>query len=289
MHTVLCATDGSVGADEALREAGRYCVGPDARLIVLHVERMVAGAAYGTLPLVPADIQALGTAAREGIQKQIERANVQCRAVDVEVVTATGAVYAEIVRRAEEARADLVVVGGQGGSGLARIFLGSVAKKVVRYAHAPVLVARAATKRGQVVAATDLSERARPTLAAAAEEAARRDARLTVARLLDAPSEGMALRRAAVPGPASREERLRRARQDLEREVQAAGVRAELVVEEGDPVTSIVRLADELAAELVVVGATGRTGLRRLVLGSVAGAVAARAACSVLVVRKIAT
>lgn len=57
-------------------------------------------------------------------------------------------------------------------------------------------------------------------------------------------------------------------------------------VREGDPRTVVVDAADEWKADLIVVGSHGRTGLKRLVLGSVAQSVVAHAHCSVEVVRR---
>jgi universal stress protein A len=48
---------------------------------------------------------------------------------------------------------------------------------------------------------------------------------------------------------------------------------------------TVVNLAEEMKAELIVVGTHGRTGLSRLALGSVAESVVLHAHCSVLVVR----
>lgn len=66
----------------------------------------------------------------------------------------------------------------------------------------------------------------------------------------------------------------------------ASGLPVETAVREGDPRTAIVDAADEWQADLIVVGSHGRTGLTRLVLGSVAQAVVAHAHCSVEVVRR---
>lgn len=53
----------------------------------------------------------------------------------------------------------------------------------------------------------------------------------------------------------------------------------------GNPAKRIVRLAQDLDADLVVLGTHGTTGIKKLVLGSVAGAVVAHAPCGVLVIR----
>jgi nucleotide-binding universal stress UspA family protein len=50
----------------------------------------------------------------------------------------------------------------------------------------------------------------------------------------------------------------------------------------GDPATEIVRVANEEAADIIVVGTHGRTGLTRLLMGSVAEQVIRHAACPVL-------
>jgi len=63
-------------------------------------------------------------------------------------------------------------------------------------------------------------------------------------------------------------------------------IKVERVVREGDPATVIVEEAKEWRADLIVVGSHGYTGLKRLVLGSVAQSVVAHAPCSVEVVRR---
>jgi nucleotide-binding universal stress UspA family protein len=67
--------------------------------------------------------------------------------------------------------------------------------------------------------------------------------------------------------------------------IATTGLSVETAVREGDPRTAVVDEADEWQADLIVVGSHGRTGLERLVLGSVAQAVVAHAHCSVEVVR----
>jgi nucleotide-binding universal stress UspA family protein len=54
---------------------------------------------------------------------------------------------------------------------------------------------------------------------------------------------------------------------------------------EGDPGSEIVRWADENGADVIVIGTHGRTGVDRLVMGSVAERVMREAHCSVLVVK----
>jgi nucleotide-binding universal stress UspA family protein len=64
-----------------------------------------------------------------------------------------------------------------------------------------------------------------------------------------------------------------------------AGVRAERRFEQGDAVAAILRVAEELPADLIVLGTHGRTGLGRLLMGSVAEQVVRKAPCPVLTVK----
>lgn len=54
----------------------------------------------------------------------------------------------------------------------------------------------------------------------------------------------------------------------------------------GDPAAEIVRLAEEEGVDLIVLGTHGRTGLRRLLMGSVAEAIVRRANCRVLTIKE---
>lgn len=71
----------------------------------------------------------------------------------------------------------------------------------------------------------------------------------------------------------------------LERlEVPHADVRAERRLVEGAPAAEVLRIAQEIAADVIVMGTHGRTGLRRLMMGSVAEQVVREATCPVLTV-----
>jgi nucleotide-binding universal stress UspA family protein len=88
-------------------------------------------------------------------------------------------------------------------------------------------------------------------------------------------------------GSAEVEETRRRTADQLVRKVAESltHVRTEFVVREGDAAKGIIDEAAEWPADLIVIGSSGRGGLKRLVLGSVSQAVAAKAPCSVEIVR----
>ncbi len=64
-----------------------------------------------------------------------------------------------------------------------------------------------------------------------------------------------------------------------------SGVEASYVVEFGTPADQIVNYAKEYEVDMIVLGTHGRTGLKRIVMGSVAEAVVRRAECPVLAIK----
>ena len=91
-----------------------------------------------------------------------------------------------------------------------------------------------------------------------------------------------------VPVPLTNELRdsiLRAAEQRFHKALRAQELKGKVTVVSGAPTSAILDEAGRLQAKLLVVGTTGATGLKRMVLGSVAEAVVRAAPCSTLVVR----
>ena len=70
-----------------------------------------------------------------------------------------------------------------------------------------------------------------------------------------------------------------------ERRFEEAGFTVEKYAREGDPAQTIIDVAGDTKADLIVIGAQGNTGLRRFMLGGVAGKMAHHAPTSLLIVR----
>jgi nucleotide-binding universal stress UspA family protein len=85
------------------------------------------------------------------------------------------------------------------------------------------------------------------------------------------------------PDPAHIEESFQEQLHQLQPPEPLAGV--EYILKEGNPVAEILRTAEENDCHLIVMGTHGRTGVRRLLMGSVAEAVMRKAACPVLTVK----
>lgn len=290
---VLVATDLSPASDEALVEADRFVRALGGSLLVLHVMPF----STQTNVLFPQNVEReslgivqlqerISSALSERVAEKTGRSGE-----DVTLRIESGPVDATIVRVAEEVGAGLVVVGSHGAEGFGRRVLGSVADRVVRHAHCPVLVARWQAAKGKILAATDLSDPSYPAVEVAAQLASRSGAEVTVVHVVEGPDEGTSGRRwtGDEPWPApspQADARLDEATVNaLSVFVARSGAGADLRVVSGTPAAAIVQMAEELPAELVVVGCHGRTGLKRLLLGSVAETVIRAAPCSVLAVR----
>jgi nucleotide-binding universal stress UspA family protein len=197
--------------------------------------------------------------------------------------------YAEVVKRAEAYAPQLLVVGSIGRSGLARALLGSVATKIVRYAHCPVLVVRPARAKGVVLAATDMSDASMHAVKAAAEEAKQRGAELAVAYAIDFRAAALLGEIGSFFGGVAQANDVTTlidtTRTALEAWLGTQGVKAQAVVLNGSAAAVVCEHADKIGAELVVVGTHGRTGLARLALGSVAEGIIRHAPCSAYAVR----
>jgi nucleotide-binding universal stress UspA family protein len=213
--------------------------------------------------------------------------------VEIESVVRRGRPASVILEEACEMSADLIVVGHRGHGTWASLLLGSVSAEVVDHAPCPVLVARG-ERLGPVILADDGSTYARAaegallhwpifaglpiTVLTVAERwfpYAAAIEPLDYSMAIDAyASEDKAVHAAAGVDSEAAAERLRR-----------AGLDARAEVRDGDPAHEIIAVASTLDAGLIVVGTRGQTGLRRLILGSVARKVLLHASCSVLVVR----
>jgi nucleotide-binding universal stress UspA family protein len=288
---ILAASDLSDAADEAICQPDARACTTGSKLVV----RAVVPDIVSVDPMMPTtsppiDMRALRANVEEELRARVVRLTKRERS-DVDVRVLSGVPYAAIVEEAGRLGARLVVVGNRGRTGLAATLLGSVAARVVRYAHCPVLVARPRPLTGKVLVATDFSDPALPAIRAAAEETSRIGGKITAVHCLDAPSpdwlgliHGATVEGLAISEASSRVAR-DRARDRLAAALGQAGIAGEMFVVSGSPADVIVDVAREVQAEVIVVGTAGRTGLRRVVLGSVAERVVRHAPTSVLVVR----
>lgn len=288
---ILVASDFSESSDEALREADASARLAGAKLAVVHVIPDV----QQLNPLFPQgnlgsefDVAGLISRVRTLLDERIKAVTGR-EPSEVERYVEVGLDYSEIIRRAEQYHPSLLFVGSLGKTGLTRVLMGSVAEKVVRYAHCPVVVVRPTKTRGVVIAATDMSKPSLDAVKVAADQASIRKAKLVVAHAIDFRGAAFFGELGSFFGGAQHAIDvpvvLGATKQALSGALESIGVTAEAVVLNGGPSAMIHDLAVERGAELVVVGTHGRTGLARLALGSVAESIIRHVSCSVLAVR----
>ena len=143
MRRILHATDFSTASEAAFKKAVELAKQSRAELVVLHVMSPVVytvGEGY----MSPKMYDELAASTRAWANGQLDR---QLRKAKVAGVRARGLLleglaHEQIVRAAKSQRAELVVIGTHGRSGLAKFFVGSVAGRVVSAARCPVLTVR---------------------------------------------------------------------------------------------------------------------------------------------------
>jgi nucleotide-binding universal stress UspA family protein len=196
-----------------------------------------------------------------------------------------------IVDLATTSAADLIVVGSRGHGAIESMLLGSVSSEVIDRAQAPVLVARG-TGIKRIVLAWDGSGSAQSAvdLVKGWPIFKRSAVRVVTVSTFDIPwFTGFPDARSAQLMPVYIEaaEAARNQSQALASAVAAdlcvADLSAEFETRAGDAATELISVAGDWNADLIVMGSHGRTGLQRLLLGSVARNVLHHASCSVLV------
>lgn len=196
----------------------------------------------------------------------------------------------EIVAKADEIASDLVVVGSQGMNALERLFLGSISQKVLAEAHCSVRVARGRNEVDpspiRIVIGFDGSAGSHAAIEAMA---ARNWPNGTEAKLVSASDMSFGMDISMMPAASVPDsgDWIREAALGSVDALETSGLTTEFVHEIGSPKNVIVEIAESWHANSIFVGANRwGSAVERFMLGSVSGAVAARAHCSVEVVRK---
>ncbi len=295
-HTILAAVDFSTGAHSALRQAANLAIRQKARLHVLHV--IDSDAVASLADQRGESFDSASRTAVEGARKALDQwlARVPLPQGH-EVTLVVGHPLHEILQHAKHLHAALLVAGIT-GAGDHPAGAGSVSAKLARKAAANVLLVRAGhdTPFAKIVACLDFS-----THSAHVAEAAR-DFAFADGKVVDflhvwadpgallgviAPfgEPGLSMPAGAMP---TREEQVARLQHQLHQEVRdfAAGIPTEESLHEDRNVgRGIADHAQAAGADLIVIGARGRSNLAYLLLGSTAERVLTRLPCSVLVVR----
>ncbi|HKB04650.1 MAG TPA: universal stress protein [Gemmataceae bacterium] len=139
IRTILHPTDFSPGSDAAFRYACDLALDYDARLVVVYAQGPVIPMGADGIIVSPDQNELRAVA-----EKQLGAIHPANPAVRIERAYREGSATGEILAAAAEFKADLIVMGTHGRTGIGRLVLGSVAEEVLRKAPCPVLTVKAA-------------------------------------------------------------------------------------------------------------------------------------------------
>jgi nucleotide-binding universal stress UspA family protein len=139
---ILYATDFSASSDYAFEYASALAKRCNSRLLILHVINEPVDLRGFYVPHISFD--KLEEEIEEGAKKMMETfCRTHVRDLDsYETFIVPGIPYDEIIRKATEESADLIVLGTHGRTGLDHVLFGSTAEKVVRKSPIPVMTIR---------------------------------------------------------------------------------------------------------------------------------------------------
>lgn len=296
LDRILFPTDFSPSAEGAFRHAAWLADRFDAELHVLHVVEHESEPVLGW-PDVPPPAGPLITL--EEVHEDLEIPLPEPPLGENDTV---GVVATEVVGRtapeaildyARDEEVDLVVMGTEGKRGWRRGVLGSVAEAVTRRAPCPVLTVRPLDAPGTsewppsrvLLAIDDVPPDGIPPVAEwAARIAVFHGVPLEVVHVTHEPL----LASGGFPLPSVLRDEARRELADLTERLRAeipGELSVHITVRSGPPAETVLAVAEEVEAGLLVVGTEGLSGPGRLVLGSVAEELVRTAPCPVLVAR----
>ena len=277
---IVVATDFSARSDRAVRRATLLAKQFSRNLVLLHVvdddqaESMIVAAENSARALLQDLVQTI---------RQVD--GVPC-----ESQVARGTVWRTVAQVGREREAGLVVLGPYRRELLTGIFGGTTAERTIREGAQPVLMANG-TPTGRyrnIVFATDLSNCSLGAAEVVRRLGLERDTSVTVVHAFGSVTDTLLARSGMTDDQARHQQahEAARAEKELAAFLEKARLGAPRIVVRaaGEPAEIIRTAARDAKADLIVVGTCSRTGLARLVIGSVAGDVLRRADEDVLVV-----
>jgi len=299
---ILMCTDGQRYAEEAIRFGGKFAHELDADVTVLYVRPVAPGgdsiylttarkkmgewdldipgveylkraknilAGAGLVASTPERDAGVRQTFRGSAEGGVELHLIGRHTERVRLKLREGESAEEILTEAGQGRYDLILTGSRGHEGIASYFVGSTALRIAEFAPCSVLIAKNIRESHDFLMCTDGSKLAEKAELFGAQIAQALNARVTV---LSVAAEAVGLQAA--------QEQVRRAEMILAQ----LGVQAKVKVRSGRPSEAIIDEAKD--HDIVVMGASGSSAVRRFFLGSVPLKVIEYGACPVLLVRE---
>lgn len=300
---VLIAYDDSDCAKDALEDLKNAGFPAQTEALVLTVtenwslifeaqEKELSAESRDTYP-IPAQIRHIREKAHEAFAETERKVRIIAQNLQTEFPSWSvdarampGFAHWDILETARTWEADLIVIGSHGRNLIGRVLLGSSSLKVLTEAECSVRIGRIAPSRTsdddspqRIIVGFDGSEDSKLAVEAVARRAWRQD---SAVRLVSAIEPILV----AAPGFDIDFEKVSKEREVARHRLEAAGLHVSSVEHIGDPKSVLLREMEIWGADAIFIGARGHRFLERILLGSVSYAIAARAQCSVEIIRK---
>jgi nucleotide-binding universal stress UspA family protein len=284
IRNILFATDFGKNSQRAQETALAYARHFGASVHVLHAFDSVAVAPAMAMDMPGTAITELETQAHHQLERVVREFTEH--GVAAKAIFALGNVESAVERAAEEERIDLIILGTHGIEGLERLVLGSIAEDLIRSIECPVLTVGPQVKTvrpdmafQRVLFATDFGEASKHAASLAVALACENHGRLLLAHIMSRNEER-----------APDTTRLNRYVEDqLRRMVPHDALSfcdAEYIVKQGHTAETILDLAREEKADVIVLGTRNSGGFLSHFYAGVAYEVICRAPCPVLTLRE---
>jgi len=267
LEKLLLATDGSEQSEGAVRETinlAKICSSKIYAISVIEANAEFMASAPGFFEKYEKQIRQH----LESVKAMASKENIDC-----EIIVHEGEEpFRYIVDEAAGKQVEMILMGRYGRTGLDRLLMGSVTAKTIGHSPRNVMVIPRDAKISykKILVSTDGSKYSDAAALEAISIAKRCGSELIVLSV------------------AARDTNLAVAKESVERVRQIAekeGIKVESLTLSGIPYEVIVSTADQKSADLTVVGSHGRTGVKRLLMGSVTERVIGHSKSAVLVVK----
>jgi len=298
---ILIAYDGSEPADAALDDLTHAGFPSDAEVQILSIAEWFAPAPASSYEVVTQDrVPESGCVAAKGALRLAEEAADRLRTNFphwiVNASSACGLAASKIIESAGDWKPDLIIVGSHSRTAIGRLALGSISQRVLTAASCSVRIARGRVEESDYPVRIIIGLDGSPaSLDSVKEVAARLWPALTEIKVIvvEDPLFPDFLGNLIPPFAkiiAKDKDQERTWVEKISTEplalLRRSGVKVSCELREGDPKKELAKAGEEGGADCIFLGSAGfNNRFERLVLGSVSAAVAARARCSVEVVR----
>jgi len=285
---ILVATDFSPYAAAAMKQGVWLTRKTGGQLILVHTIPDFSMSAYWGPHERDANQQAL----RERSDIAMRRTVVDLNAMDLDVklMTLVGEPFVEITRAVQEGDCSLVLAGTRGHAKWEQFFMGSTAKRLIRNCPSSVWIVKAehVGPPKVVLAATDFSAVSLKAVKEGLKVAQQASAEFHLLHIVDSRDVPEDVISRIPPGSSLRQEINEEASRRLEEFLESLAVdRAQIRphLSSGTPWQEIQRIARHQAADLIVIGTVGRSGIKGLLMGNTADKVLDTCDCSILTVK----